>query len=357
MRVLCAGMGRKNIITTLQGTVTVLPGQGLGFHAKKGAELPSHIKVLNWGDNPNANGKPVKVGKKLMAALAAATYAYRQVALDYEHGTLPGSAEYKKTKEPRQVAGFGGVEVREGDGVYLNVDYYTPSGTENAHNYCDVSAGVYLDDEGEVLAVHSVALCRNGAVEGMKFEEVALSVTVPCAAPEPTEDNNMDWEKIRKRLGLPEGATEAQIKAAYEKWLAENPEPAAKPGEDGKPPEDGKSKPGEKKPAALNTDEPQNAPQALSVDAVVDQLEKRQLLKEAATAGKVVALSAEALAAMKPADLEVYIAGLSATVPVDQRTPKSLKDKPTGDTPTGLSAVEATVFERCGVQPEEPKKA
>ncbi len=59
------------------------------------AKLPRRIKVLNWGDNPNSHGKRVNVGELFVRCLAAETYPYRKVALDFEHNTFPGTAAYK----------------------------------------------------------------------------------------------------------------------------------------------------------------------------------------------------------------------------------------------------------------------
>ena len=145
------------------------------------AKLPKRIKILNWGDNPNCHGKRVNVGPLFAKCLAAATYPYRKVALDFEHNTFPGTAAYKESSEPRPVAGFGTVEVVEGQGVYLTMSAWTPDGEKMAVNFADVSAGAVTDKDGNVVAVASVALCRAGAVDGMDFVEAPLSGGVSSA--------------------------------------------------------------------------------------------------------------------------------------------------------------------------------
>ena len=145
------------------------------------AKLPKRIKILNWGDNPNCHGQRVNVGPLFAKCLAAATYPYRKVALDFEHNTFPGTAAYKESSEPRPVAGFGTVEVVEGKGVYLTMSAWTPDGEKNAVNFADVSAGAVTDKDGNVVAVASVALCRAGAVDGMDFVEAPLSGGVSSA--------------------------------------------------------------------------------------------------------------------------------------------------------------------------------
>ena len=145
------------------------------------AKLPRRIKVLNWGDNPNYHGKRVNVGALFVKCLNADTYPYRKVALDFEHNTFPGTAAYKESKEPRPVAGFGTIEAVEGEGVFITMSSWTPDGEKMAANYADVSAGAVTDDDGNLIAVASVALCRTGAVDGMDFVEAPLSGGVSSA--------------------------------------------------------------------------------------------------------------------------------------------------------------------------------
>ena len=56
--------------------------------------LPTRMRILKWGDNPNSQGVPVRVGPRLVAAMREPTYPFRQIALDYEHNTWPGSNSF-----------------------------------------------------------------------------------------------------------------------------------------------------------------------------------------------------------------------------------------------------------------------
>jgi len=132
-----------------------------------GDDLPKRMKVLNWGENPNARGIRVFVGDKLAQALCAPNYPWRKVALDFEHNTLPGTPAYAESKEPRDVAGFCAVESVPGDGVYVVMSEWTKVGLEKAQMYTDLSASPVMDKSGEVVAILSVALCKCGAVEGI----------------------------------------------------------------------------------------------------------------------------------------------------------------------------------------------
>ena len=160
--------GKADITATLVRTT----GLAIDLSAKEGANLPVRMKVLNWGENPNARGKRVFVGPKFVQALKAPTYPFRKIPLDFEHNTLEGTPAYAETREPRAVAGFSALEVAEGDGVYITMLSWTPDGLKTAANFADLSAACVTDKDGNVLMIPSVALCRTGAVEGMDFVQV-----------------------------------------------------------------------------------------------------------------------------------------------------------------------------------------
>ena len=207
-------------------------GTGLGLSAKGGAEgLPSRMKILNWGENPNSRGMRVHVGEKFLAALRAPLYPWRKVALDFEHNTMPGSAAYRESKEPRDVAGFCAVECVPGDGVYIVMEEWTDAGRAKAQMYADLSAAPALDAAGEVVGIQSVALCKCGAVEGMDFVEARVALSAEAARffdNSNTKDSKMDWKKIiASLLGLnAEAATDEDIKGAAQRVLGLNADSA-----------------------------------------------------------------------------------------------------------------------------------
>lgn len=138
--------------------------------ALAGDKLPDRIKVLGWGRNESVYG-PVLLDEQAVASLNAnqRKLGHDRVALDYEHNTVPGSDEYARTKEPREVAAFGTVEPVAGDGLYLKDLTWTPGGQAHARNYEDLSLAPKLDEENRVVFVHSAALTRNGAVYDLSF--------------------------------------------------------------------------------------------------------------------------------------------------------------------------------------------
>lgn len=156
-------------------------------------KLPDRIKLFNWGTNDSTKGIFI-VDEKSAAALAANQRAlgFERVALDFEHNTVPGSAEYERTKEPRDVAGYGTPEIVPGDGLYLSAIQWTPAGQSAAKNFSDLSPTPSIDVERRVIFLHSVALVRNGAVFDLTF----LS-SQPATCKPATTDPSMTPEQIQ----------------------------------------------------------------------------------------------------------------------------------------------------------------
>lgn len=310
------------------------------------AKLPRRIKVLNWGDNPNCHGKRVNVGPLFAKCLSAAVYPYRQVALDFEHNTFPGTAAYKESREPRPVAGFGSIEVVEGRGVYLTMSSWTPEGERMAVNYADVSAGAVTDKDGNVVAVSSVALCRAGAVDGMDFVEAPLSGGVSSALSGIINNNNQEGQAMDikalliKSLGLGDDATDEAIQAALAKALGRKPDENQEARQ--------AAMSAAVKAAVAEAVKPiQEQVAALSAAAVAH--EKRDLVAEAAREGKVVALSADALAKLSVEDLKATIAKTAVTVPLSAKTPATVKETaPSGEVPDEFRRIALN----CGVSPD-----
>ena len=314
------------------------------------ARLPRRIKVLNWGDNPNCHGKRVNVGPLFAKCLSAPVYPYRQVALDFEHNTFPGTAAYKESREPRPVAGFGSIEAVEGKGVYLTMSSWTPEGERMAVNYADVSAGAVTDRDGNVVAVSSVALCRAGAVDGMDFVEAPLSGGVSSALSGIINDNQegtkaMDFKALLiKSLGLGDDATDEAIQAALAKALEKKPEDNRD--------EQQAAMSAAVKAAVAEAMKPIEAKvAALSASALAH--EKQDLVAEAAREGKVVALSADALAKLSLDDLRATIAKTAVTVPLSAKTPAAVKEPAAGsEVPDEFKRIALN----CGVSPDIFKK-
>lgn len=185
------------------------------------AKPPTKLKVFNWGKNESTNKGTFTVGDKTLATLSVnqKKYGFDTVALDFEHNTYPGTTAYKESKEPRDVAGNGTLEVIAGDGVYLNLGW-TPKGLEKAANFPDLSPVPATDENGEVIFIHSVALCRQGEVQDLHL--VPLSVEMESA-----DADDADMETLRagcaKLLGLSADASIGDIKAKLTTLRVETP--------------------------------------------------------------------------------------------------------------------------------------
>jgi len=277
--------------------VNVLLGLRVAAFAA-GAELPKRFKVLSWGDNPTASGRVARVGSKTLATLSATQkrLGFGEVALDFEHNTVKGTRAYEESAEPRPVAAYGTLDVVEHDGVFFNVSRWTPDGEKNALNFQDLSPAPAMDESGEVVFLHSVALCRQGDVEGLHF--VTLSVGSG------NQEDPMDHKAtLLKVLKLPATATDEDIQTAAD--AARPPDIAAMTA---------KVSDLEGKVTALSAD-------LAALKAADVKRQRDAIVAQAAREGKVIPLSAEQIGAMDLAALADMVGKLPVTVPLSKRTP------------------------------------
>lgn len=308
-------------------------------------ELPSRILLLRWGENKNANGARVVVGNEFREALEGEYYPYKRIALDFEHNTCPGTPEYEHTKEPRAIAAYGDIECVPGVGVFLRISRWTPAGRAHARDYEDVSAAPLCDAAGNVRAIPSAALCRTGAVPGVSFRESPISATPAAPGGETngngTEETSMDYrEKLVKLLGLAEDSTDDVIEAAYDLMLSKAAEAAA--AED-----------------AADAEKTEETLQTLSAKvtaygaelkrlrAAQELVEKDRILAEARSAGKVVPLSASAIARLTVADIRAVCDETPVTVPLSAITPATVPERS-----HAVREESMRIAELCGVSAE-----
>jgi phage I-like protein len=268
--------------------------------ALKGDTLPARLKVLAWGANELANGQTVIVNATTLSALPGlnAKYGLDRIALDFNHNSVKGHPNYKP--DPRAIAAYGVPEIVEGDGLYLSSIEYTPAGKEYAANYRDLSPAPKLNDRGEVILLHSVALCEHGQVKGLEF----YSADYPLTTPEPSAMNHKDI--LIKLLGLSPEATDADIQSAADKALKEV------------------------EVETLNADTPDNI---TALSTRLDDIERGQILASAAAAGKAVPASARTFPL---AQLKALVADLpEGVVPLSAKTPEVTPL--TATEPSGLS--------------------
>ncbi len=296
-----------------------------------GETLPTRIKLFEWGQNEQVDGPPILVGAKTVSSLAAnqAALGFDRIVFDYNHQSLKGHPNFKP--DPREHAAFGEVEVVEHDGVYFTGLSWTPSGEANARNYPDISPTPLLDENNEVVFLHSVALCTQGKLKSSPFL-AALSATFlsPLSTTAPDKPSkSMDPKKLLcTLLGLdPATATDDEINAAAEKFgTAEKKEASPEM-------------------VALSADVKK------LTDLVLGQ-ERQSILDSALRAGKLVPQSVQEL----PVEhLRKVIADLpEGVVPLTARTPVSARNA--GEL-TALSAADLEVCRTLGLTEEAYRKA
>jgi hypothetical protein len=332
-------------------------------------KLPTRLKVLNWGVNNTVKG-PVSVGDHTLAVFAAnqKDTGFDRVALDYEHNTLPGTAAFLADKEPRKVAAYGTPRVIAGDGIYLEDMEWTPAGKEFAREYIDLSPAV-KPENGEVVFMHSTALCRQGAVEDLHF----YSVEIPPKADPPMADNTnkkeipVDHKKqLIALLALNADATDDQI---FQAWTAK-----VKADAEALTALTAQVKDLATKITAFSVD-PQstienrkseigNSVVALTAKVAVlegnvtafnAELAKRDraaLVDQAGREGKVIPLTAEQIGAMPIDMLRDMIVKLPATVPITALTAGGIREQHLGNV---ITENDKKIAAACGIKLKETK--
>jgi hypothetical protein len=304
-------------------SLRVIPG--LAAPAQDAKTLPARLKLLNWGTNPTIYGDIVldDTSAEVFAANQR-KIGREEVALDFEHNTVPGTAEYDRSQEPRPIAAMGSPVIVRGDGLYLEQATWTKTGTETADNFKDLSPAVFLDGQ-RVIGMHSAALTKTGAVYGLTLfaasselqtmlQTLSASLTpagtqpnTPHTMPENTPAPAPDLAAINARLDQLE---------AIAKQLAAPDAPALVPLS--------------ARIAALESQIQTNSQTA-------DERERAALLAGASTDGKVIPLSADGLKLVPTAALKEIVAGLPKNV-----VPLSASTKPNADTKPALKGLART---------------
>ncbi len=291
-------------------------------------ELPKRILIAKWGDNPNVNA-PLKMGAKTMtyAATLAKARGHERIALDYQHNTVPGSPAHKESTEPRKVAAYGTLDLVEGDGAYLVIDAYTPSGLENAAEFSDVSPAVERDENGEILFFHSVGLCRNGAVDGLEFQTFEVEFEVKAEEPEAkpaAADMAAQVEALTKALdALTTKLADMQAKLD-----------AMKPAADAVPVE------------TFTAATTQITAIGVRLDAMERKAQIDELKASAAVAGKLWIFSADQEKTLTPDTMRDILARMPKTVSTQRQTKiETFTPAPNADSPARAEKIRARAAE------------
>lgn len=173
--------------------------------------LPSRLKLLSWGPNPSSKGTWIlNETSAAQLPLNQKRANFDRVALDFNHNSVPGSESYKG--EPVLVAAHGTPALIANDGLYLENLEWTPEGREfvGGRHYIDLSPTILPNEKGEVLFLHSAAVCRQGSVHG-------LSILSASNLIQTLQLNMTDYRPlVCALLGLSADATDTQITTAAE---------------------------------------------------------------------------------------------------------------------------------------------
>jgi phage I-like protein len=304
----------------------------------EGEAPPSRLLVAPWGHH-ETNQDKVVCNETTLAVLAAnqKLAKFDRIALDFNHNTVATHPSYKG--EPVAIAAMGTPNVVRGEGLYLEDLEWRAEGTNqfNARNYSDISPAVKRNDKGEIIFIHSAAMCRQGEIDGLTL----YSATTPNESSMKTSE--LDPAAVRTTLNVFRtalGLAEVGEDAAPDAVLSATTEAVDKI-------------------AALKKVEPAPAPEkkddegTVALSARLDTFERAGIVERASREGKVIPLSAEDIAKTPIATLSAMVDKLTPTVPLDQRTVHGLQ---TFSAQGGLSTADRTVMANLGISEADWKK-
>lgn len=286
-----------------------LRGPSPQFDASKGAEgLPTRILVMPWGESQTSQGKVI-VNETTVQQLAAynASQNWDRPALDFEHNSVPGSPSYKG--EPCKIAGYGTIEVKSGEGIYLLMSSWTDDGKAYAAggHYGDLSPVVKLNANHEVIGCHSAALCRHGATPGLIFLSATSTTHDMTKAPQNADEL---FSALRSALGLSNEGTPTEVMTELTKRLAA-PAVTTKKADAEKPDEV----------AALTAQVKELGDGLKALTSSIETSRRAEITAQCAREGKVIPEAAKDL----PMDKFIALcAQLPVTVPLEQRSVEPL---------------------------------
>ena len=280
----------------------------------------------------------------------------QRVALDFQHNSVETSKTY--TGEPLKVAAYGALEVIEGEGIYLNALEWTPEGREHAAkgHYPDISPALKLNDQREVIWVHSAGLVRQGEIDGLELFDAGDTL---CAVLNMgIQTGLMSWTGTRELLNIflamvgvtiPEGASYEEMK--------DQAEAGAKKIEAGLATAEAKS-------AIAALDNPEietmNAAEltelknrVTAAEKRADKAEKNAIIEKATAAGKVIPFDASIIDTLT---VEQFSAAVDK-LPAGQVRTESRGDGKVAGTVETFCAADKEVMQQLGLTEEQWKKA
>ena len=316
-------------------------------------EPPSSLLVHPWGAHDvGKRGKSIVSAKTLdtFSAGQAALKLNGRVALDFRHNTVPGMPAYLADKEPRKVAAYGVPELRDGQGLYLTALEWTPEGKDAfmGGHFQDISPAVFRDKDGNVMAIHSAALCDHGEIDGLTIEAATAPTALSAhfaaltASLSPSQSSPMkptpELIALLAALGttLAPDADEATVAATLTDLTTKI-----------------KADMAEDKSAGITALTAGFEARLAKVEAERDSAKRDRLKESAVNAGKVIPLD-DATWDLTPLSVcEAIVKNLQpGVVPMTAKTTKEV----TAPAPDAFSAHDAEVFGKFGLTKEDFEK-
>ncbi len=280
-----------------------------GSLSTDGQTLPERLLVVPWG-TARTNQGDVTCNELTLAVLKANQDAakYDRVALDFSHNTVPGTEHYKG--EPAKIAALGSLSVEHGKGIFLTNLEWTAEGREHAlgGHYPDISPAVRRNDAGEVFFCHSVALCRQGEVDGLTL----FSAAIPNEQLMKTGLTELDPAAVRATLNVFRaalGLAELSDDSAADAVTTGTQEAMDKIAALMKPPASGAG-------AGAGGD----AAGVAALSARLDGMERAEIVARASREGKVIPLTAEQISVTPITTLTAMVDKLTHTVSLHAKT-------------------------------------
>jgi len=289
------------------------------------AKLPKRLQFCKWGKNETVKGSFMVSGTAEAFAAEQKRLGKERIALDFEHNTLPGTNAYKDSKEPREVSAYGSPVLIPGEGVFLEDIVWTPTGIAKALNYEDISPAPYLDDDHQLVGMHSGALVRNGAVHDLHFftadGEGLMANDKSTNDPSTTDYSTKTPEKstMNEEEKAAFTALQEQVASLVEMMKAKDDDKAE----------------------AMSADATQVVALSTGMTALstkVESMQRDALVESATRDGKVIPFSAEDMETLPVETLRGMIKKLPVTVPLSSET-GTRKAVETGNVDTALAAV------------------
>lgn len=354
--------------TALAASLTLCAFRAGAFDAQ-GGSLPTRLVVAPWGTHDVRSRGRCVVNETTLAVFAANQVAMKldgEIALDFDHNTVPGTPSFASSSEPRKVAAFGVPVIERDVGIVLTNLRWTPEGKDAlaGGHYRDLSPAVFRREDGTVYAIHSAGVCRHGEIDGLTIEAAAASAQLApffaalSAAYSPAP--SLPLSKSPTPPPMKPTATLITLLAGLGVTLAMDADEAGV--ETALKDAIGKMKKPDAEADAMSADLTKVTAQLTTLSAEVskltserDSLARKDLIRQAQAEGKVIPLSAEVLE-VTPLNVltEIVKQAKPGEVPLGKKTVEAeLKTK--GE-PDAFTADQAAVFAKMGLTKEDYEK-